>query len=45
MGPGLGYGLAVFGFLRNWSQLGNLPAELRGWLRFRNGYSMPGRHG
>ena len=25
----MGYGLAVFGFLRNWSQLGNLPAELR----------------
>jgi hypothetical protein len=25
----VGYGLAVFGFLRNWSQLGSLPAELR----------------
>ena len=23
------YGLAVFGFLRNWSQLTNVPAELR----------------
>lgn len=25
----MGYGLAVFGFLHNWSQLGSLPAELR----------------
>ncbi len=25
----MGYGLAVFGFLTNWSQMGKLPAELR----------------
>jgi hypothetical protein len=25
----LGYGLAVFGFLTNWSQMGKLPTELR----------------
>ena len=29
MGSASRYGLAVFGFLRNWPQLSNVPAELR----------------
>jgi hypothetical protein len=41
----VGYGLAVFGFLRNWSQLGNLPAELRDQLEAEDVIFISGKIG